>query len=272
MREKRALQVSTHHLVAFAITVLWVAPVVWMFVTGLKDQGDTFTRPPEWIAPFTLSNMENVIADWPFFRWLLNSLFVAGLATGLSTLLAILASYSFARMRWKGRDVVFMVFLASMLIPWQINAVPLYFLMDFLNLLNTRIAVVLPIVAMPISVFLLRQFFVSVPRELEDTAKIDGLGTMGIIWRVIVPVSLPAISALVIYMFIFTWNEYFWSLVALQDTELFTIPIGLKALQGAHDIKYNLLMAGASMAAIPILIVYLILQRRIISGLAMSSK
>jgi ABC-type glycerol-3-phosphate transport system permease component len=175
-------------------------------------------------------------------------------------------------MRWKGRDVVFMVFLASMLIPWQINAVPLYFLMDFLNLLNTRIAVVLPIVAMPISVFLLRQFFVSVPRELEDTAKIDGLGTMGIIWRVIVPVSLPAISALVIYMFIFTWNEYFWSLVALQDTELFTIPIGLKALQGAHDIKYNLLMAGASMAAIPILIVYLILQRRIISGLAMSSK
>jgi ABC-type glycerol-3-phosphate transport system permease component len=272
MKQQLTIRTSTYHVLAIVLTLLWIAPVAWMLVTGLKEQADTFSRPPQWIASFTLSNMASVLGDWPFIRWLLNSFIVAATATFFSTVLAILAAYSFARLNWKGRDAVFLVFLASMLIPWQINAVPLYFLMDFLGLLNTRIAVALPIIAMPISVFLLRQFFVSVPREYEDSAKIDGLGTLGIIWRIIVPVALPAISALVIYMFIFTWNEYFWSLIALQDTEMFTVPIGLKALQGAHDIKYNLLMAGASMAAIPILIVFLMLQRRIISGLAMTNK
>ena len=253
------------------ITLIWLMPLGWMFVTALKPREETFTLPPRWIGHFSLANFHTVIEKWPFGRWFVNSVIISGAVTIITIFISIFAAYSFARLNWKGRDFVFLLFLASMLIPWQINVVPLYFLMDKLGLLNTYLAVILPIVAMPISVFLLRQFFINIPKELEDAAKIDGCGYVTILWRVIVPISFPAIGALIIYMVIFTWNEFFWSMIALQKSEMFTIPIGLKAIQGAYDIDYNILMAGAALATLPVLFIYLGLQRKIIRSITMSS-
>lgn len=262
---------TTQNLSLLLLALVWVAPVVWMINTGFKQTRYIFTLPPRWIAPVTFDHFAKVLNAWPFFQWLINSFIVSTAATLISIVLAIFAAYAFSRLRWKGRDGVFLAFLASMLIPWQVNAVPLYFLMNSLNLLNTHTSVVLPIIAMPISVFLLRQFFINIPREMDDAAMIDGCGPLGILFRVIVPMSLPAISALGIYMYIFAWNEFFWSTITLQRKEMFTIPIGLRALQGAYDIDYGLLMAGATMASAPVLVVYLLLRKWLISGITMSS-
>jgi multiple sugar transport system permease protein len=142
---------------------------------------------------------------------------------------------------------------------------------DDLRLLNTQWAIILPITAMPVGVFLLRQFSINIPRELEDAANIDGCSSLGILLRIILPMSTPALSALAIFVFIFTWNEFFWSMIALQRREVFTIPIGLRVLQGAYDIQYGLLMAAAALASLPALLVYLALQRQIIARITMSS-
>lgn len=267
-RDMRALgQVAA--LVVLAI--LWLGPVLWMIDTAFKPTPEIFTLPPRWLpSRFTLEHIQKVVQDWPFMRWVLNSTIVAGASTLVSLVISVPAAYSFARLRWRGRNVLFVIFISSMLIPWQVNAVPLYFLMNSLGLLNTYTSVVLPIAAMPIGVFLLRQFFVNFPAELEDAARLDGCSSLGVLVRIILPNSMPAFVALGLYMFIFAWNEFFWSLIALQRPELLTLPIGLKALQGAHDIQYGILLAGASLASLPVLVVFLIFRQRVIRGMTLT--
>lgn len=260
---------SALYLVA---VIVWLIPVWWMFDTSFKPEAYIFKRPPTWWSPaWTLAHFREVIAEWPFLRWIVNSTVVAAGATAMSLVLSIPAAYSFARIRWRGRNVLFFIMIASMLIPWQVNVIPLYFIMNDLSLLNTRLAVMLPIAAMPVGVFLLRQFFINIPRELEEAARIDGCSSFGILWRIVLPISLPALAALGIYQFVFTWNEFFWSIIALGREDVYTIPIGLRALQGSYDIQYGILMAGAALASLPVLLVYLVLQRRIITGITMSS-
>jgi len=258
-------------IIMIIFSIIWLIPVLWMIDTAIKPTHEIFTTPPKWIPEkFTLQHIKDAITNWPFSTWLLNSIIVSGVSTIFSLFLSILAAYSFSRIEWKGRDTVFIILLASMLIPWQINAVPLYFLMNNLNLLNKLIAVILPITAMPISVFLLRQFFIGLPSELEDAARIDGCNRLNILFRIIVPISGPALAALAIYMFIFSWNEYFWSLIALQRINKYTLPIGLNMLQGAYDIEYGLLMAAAFLASIPVMIVFALLRKQIIKGMSWS--
>jgi ABC-type glycerol-3-phosphate transport system permease component len=260
-------------LVAMVVlALLWVAPLFWMFTTGVKPTPEIFATPPRLLpgAP-TLNHVHVVLTRWPFLRWLFNSVVVATATTTLSVAVSIPAAYVFARLRWRGRDVLFLVFLSSMLIPLEVNVIPLYFLMNRLQLLNTYPAVVLPMIGMPIGIFLLRQFFVNIPSELDDAARVDGCGNLRILWHVILPLSRPAIAALVIYMFTFAWNEFFWSMIALSSPGMFTLPIGLRALQGAYDIDYGILMAGASLAALPALVLFLFLQQSIIRGITMTA-
>ncbi len=271
-RFKREVLSQGGFWITLAFCVVWLVPVLWMTVTAFKPQQEIFTLPPRWIpSHFTLEHVQRVLTEWPFTRWVLNSFIVAGGATLLSLVLSIPAAYSFARLRWPGRDVIFVVFVSSMLLPWQINAVPLFFLMHKLKLLNTYLAVILPISAMPIGVFLLRQFFVNFPQDLEDAARIDGCSYLGILVRIVLPNSVAALVAMGLYMFIFSWNEFFWSLIALQEPEKLTLPIGLKMLHGARDLDYGLLMAGAFLASLPALVLFILFRRRIIRGIALTS-
>lgn len=264
------LQSKVKVLISVVFALAWIMPALWMVDTAFTPQSEIMSIPPQWIpSHFTLEHIRNVIKNWPFLKWTLNSTIVAGSATLISLVVSTLAAFSFARLNWKGQNVMFMIFLSSMLVPWQVNAVPLYFIMDSLGLLNTYPSVFLPIAAMPIGVFLLRQFFINIPRDLEDAARIDGCSSLGVLIRIIIPASKPAFVALGIYMFIFSWNEYFWSLVALQRPGKYTLPIGLKALQGAHDIQYGILLAGAFLASLPVLIVFLVLRKRVIRGMTL---
>ncbi len=271
LRSGRALRQLGKRLAASVLAFIWLVPVLWMVDTAFKPTPEIFTLPPRWIpSRLTLEHVQNVIYGWPFLRWVWNSVIVAGAATLLSLVLSVPAAFSFARLRWRGRNVIFLTFIAAMLIPWQVNAVPLYFIMNRLGLLNSFPSVILPIAAMPIGIFLLRQFFINIPGELEDAARIDGCSSLGVLLRIILPNAKPALVALGIYMFIFAWNEFFWSMIALQRPHLLTLPIGLKALQGAYDIDYGLLLAGAFLASLPVLLVFLLLRQRIIRGMALT--
>ncbi len=260
-----------YKFVLLFISIIWIIPILWMVDTAFKPTPQIFTIPPKWVASYyTLEHFYNLIKNWPIDRWFINSFIIASLSTIISIFLSVPAAYSFARLQWIGRDIVFIIFLVTMLAPWQVNIIPLYFITNSFKLLNTHISVVLPTVAMSISVFLLRQFFVNIPKDLEDSAKIDGCSTFQILLKIIIPISLPAIAALAIYIFIFAWNEYTWSLVALQRTKMFTIPIGLKAIQGAYDIDYGLLMMAAFLATLPVIIIFLLLRKGIMEGMSRS--
>lgn len=258
-------------LVYYLVALVWLVPVLWMASTAVKPTPEVMSFTPRWIpSEFVFSHITEILDRRPFFTWLLNSFIVATGATLVTIVTTTFAAYAFARLDWPGRNATFFVFLSAMFIPWEINVIPLFFIARELELLNTHAGVFLPIAAMPISLFLLRQFFITIPQELEDAARIDGCGHLRIIWYVIVPVSLPAYGALVIFIFIFAWNEFFWSLIALQRSDMLTMPIGLKTLVGADDIQYDLLMASSFLASLPALLVFLVLRRQVISGISMA--
>lgn len=272
LRRSNAVGVGLTYFFYAVLAIIWIMPILWMIDTAFKPSPEIFTVPPRWIPSYlTLEHVKEVLTKWPFVRWLINSLVVATTATLISLIVSVLAGFSFARLQWVGRNFVFITFLSSMFIPWQVNVIPLYFIMHRLNLLNTYPAIFLPIVAMPIGIFLLRQFFLNIPQSLEDAARLDGCGSLRVLWHIILPVSRPALGALAIYMFIFSWNEFFWSMIALQRSNMLTLPIGLKALQGAYDINYGLLMAASFLAVLPALIIFLVLQKKIIRGIAFTA-
>jgi len=255
------------YVAIYGIAFLWIIPVLWMADTAFKPPSAIFTIPPTWIpSHFTLSNIQRLFTQWPFLRWFMNSLIVATSVTLGSLIVSTPAAFSFARLRWRGRDVLFMLLLIFMFLPFQINVVPLFFMMHKFGFLNTYQGVALPMIAMPIGVFLLRQFFINIPKELEDAARIDGCSSLGVLTRIIIPISRPAFAAFGVYMFNFAWNEFFWSMICLQKEAMATMPVGLNLLQGAHEIDYGLILAGAFMASLPSLFVFLLLRRQIIRG------
>ena len=259
------------YIVMYGVAFLWMIPILWMADTAFKPDDEIFSSPPKWIpSHFTLDHVKEVIMEWPFLKWLLQSVIVATTVTFGSLIVSTLAAYSFARLQWRGRDFLFIFFLIFMLLPFELNVIPLFFQMSKFGWLNTVPGVALPMIAMPIGVFLLRQFFINIPRELEDAARIDGCSSFGILWKVIVPISKPVFGAFGMFMFNMAWNEFFWSIICLQKSDLLTLPVGLRHLHGAFDINYGLFMAAAFMASLPSLFIFLILRRQIIRGFTLA--
>ena len=255
----------------YMLAFIWIIPVIWMAITSVKSTHEIMSFTPYWIpSEFTLEHFITLINRRPFLLWLANSFQVAAMATIITIIVTTFAAYSLSRLRWYGRDTIFIILILAMFIPWEINSIPLFFIVKEMGLLNNFLSVALPLSALPVSLFLLRQFFINIPIDLEEAAKIDGCGHLGILWHVIIPVSLPAYGALAIFIFIFSWNEFFWSLVALQRSGVRTLPVGLKTLVGAGDIQYDLMMAGSFMATLPALILFLLLRKHIIAGISMA--
>ena len=264
---RSALRLSLYYLIA----IVWFFPIIWMVSKSFTPTPEILARPGQLLpSAFTLENLQEVLNRWPFIRWLINSFIVTTGAVFVSLIVSLLAAFSFSRLQWRGRDAVFLIFLTSMFVPWEINAIPLYFITNKLGLLNTYPGIFLPIAAMPIGLFLLRQFFINIPQAVEDAARIDGCGSMGLLFRIMIPMSAPALGALVIFIFLFTWNEFFWSLICLQRSRMLTLPIGLKMIMGAQDIEYGLLFGASFLAMLPSLIVFLVLRRRIIRGISIA--
>ena len=260
------------------LAVLWLSPIAWVVVTSLKPAPDIIRLPPEWIPwPPTGAHYHEVLLGSSrtarIGRAFVNSLVVAMGSVVLVLATSAMAAYPLARLRFPGRDLVFVLLVGSLMIPNAVLLVPQYVLTQRLGWLSTYQGLIVPEAAMifAFGVFLLRQFFVTMPRELEDAALIDGAGPWQIFWRIIIPLSQPVLAALAIFAFRSAWNDFLWPLIAVNKPEMFPLPVALALLRSAYSSEsYGPIMAGAALSALPLLVVFVVANRRIVEGVRLS--
>ncbi len=256
------------------LAVLWLLPAVWVLVTSLKPTANIVRVPPEWIPwPATIEHYGEVLFSSSrtarIGRAFLNSAVVSLGAVFIVVLASAMAAYPLARMRFPGRDLIFVLLVGSLMIPNAVVLVPQYILIQRLGWLSTYPGLIVPEAAMTFAfgVFLLRQFFLTMPAELEDAARIDGAGPWDIFLRVLLPLSQPVLGALAIFAFRSAWNDFLWPLIAVNKPDMFPLPVALALLRGAYSSEsYGPIMAGATLSALPLLIVFLVANRRIVEG------
>lgn len=261
-----------------ALAVLWLSPIAWVVVTSLKPAPDIIRLPPEWIPwPPTGAHYHEVLLGSSrtarIGRAFANSLVVAMGSVILVLATSAMAAYPLARMRFPGRDLVFVLLVGSLMIPNAVLLVPQYVLTQRLGWLSTYQGLIVPEAAMifAFGVFLLRQFFVTMPRELEDAALIDGAGPWQVFSRIIIPLSQPVLAALAIFAFRSAWNDFLWPLIAVNKPEMFPLPVALALLRSAYSSEsYGPIMAGAALSALPLLVVFVVANRRIVEGVRLS--
>jgi len=263
------LPFSARHLALVPLSALMLLPLVWMLVTSVETLDQTRHFPPT-LIPSGI-HWQNYPDAWnaaPFGRFFANSLIVTGTAVASNLLLCSLAGYAFARFRFLGRGPLFIVLLATLMVPFQVIMIPTFLIVQHLGLVDSLGGLVAPNLVTPFGIFLLRQFFRTLPIELEEAARIDGCTRLGVLFRVVLPLSLPALATLGIVTFLWTWNDFLWPLIVITSTDVNTVQLGLANFQGAHVTKWNLLMAGNVMALAPMLIVFVVAQRWFVQSLA----
>ncbi len=256
-------------LALIVLAVLWAAPVVWMFVSSIKPEAAIFTLPPSWIPRnVTFEHYQDAMQAAQIFRWFLNSAIVTVVATALTLVLNAMAGYAFARIDFPLKNLLFVMVLATIMVPVETIIIPLYLQFDAFGLLNSYTALILPRLALPLGVFLLRQFFLGMPRELEEAAFVDGCSRFRLFWTVALPLAKPSMAALGIFSFIGTWNDFLWPLISTSTSRMYTLTVGIATLQGFYGTDYGMLMASAFIASLPVLIVFLLFQQHIVQGVA----
>jgi multiple sugar transport system permease protein len=264
---KRVLQ----YALLIVLTLLFVSPLVWMAVTSFKTQADAIASSPQWIpAHPTTSAYDTMLgsSDTPVLRWFANSVLAAAAQAVLVVATAALAAYALARMDFRGKRLIFGTIVSTLFVPAVILIIPNYIIVSEFAWLDSLTAVIVPGAASAFGVFFLRQFFLSLPEELEEAAYVDGAGPLRIFWSVVLPLSKPALATLALLAFLTNWNDFLWPLYVLFSAEQQTLPAGLATLQNANAVRYDLLMAGAMIAAVPVLLMYLAAQRFVIEGVS----
>lgn len=255
---------------ASVIGLLFVLPFLWMVSSSLKDLSEVYEFPPKLIPrEFRWSNYADAWNALPFNIFFLNSFIVAAATTLGVVLTCSLAGYSFARLRYPGRDKIFLAYLATMMVPFPVLMVPLFVIMRNLHLVDTLWSLVLPAIFTPAGTFLMRQFILTLPRELEEAARVDGCGFFGIYWRIVLPLMKPVIATLAIFTFLGSWNEFLWPLISISSIENKTLPLGLTMFQSqlSGRTPWNQVMASATFTIIPVLILFVLGQKYYIKGI-----
>lgn len=256
------------YVVLVLSSVLMVVPFYWTVSTSLKLEQFVFASPPQWWpTPFTLSHYYNVLTRIPFPRYFFNSVVVAGATTIGQVFLNTLAAYAFAKLPFPGRDRIFFLLLLGLMVPFQVNIIPLYRMMAIFHWLDSFAALIIPNLTSIFGIFLMRQFLASIPDELLDAARIDGASELGVFWRIVLPLSLPGIATLVIFTFMGAWNDFLWPRLVTSSETMFTLPVGLAQLQFKNTSNWTTIMAGTTLVALPMIVVFLLMQRQFIEGM-----
>jgi len=254
------------------IAMLMIGPFLWTVSTAFKGSEEVFAVPPRMFPEeWRLSNFSEVWNLLPFGTFAVNSLVVSVMAVVSNVLLASLAAYPLARMEFKGKRLAFLAILSTMMVPEQVIMIPIYRVCLRLGLLNTLAGVVFPFSVNAFGIFLMRQFYKSIPRDLDDAALIDGCSPLRIWWEILVPLSKPAIATLAVFTFVGAWSNFLWPLVILRDVEQFTLPVGLSYLVSTFSANYKFVAAAAVLTTIPVVVVFLLMQRYFIQGLLSGS-
>jgi multiple sugar transport system permease protein len=267
--KRRRFLFSPWHLVLLPVALLMIVPLLWMFVTSVETLSETRHFPPILVpSGVQLGNYTEVLRDAPFARWFLNTVIVTVVVVVGNLLLCSLAGYAFARIKFFGREVVFLLVLATLMIPFQVIIIPTFVIVRELGMIDTLWALIVPNLANAFGIFLLRQFFRTLPVELEEAARIDGASRLGVLFKIVLPLSGPALATLAVIMFLWTWNDFLWPLVTIYNPNHMTLQLGLTTFQGAHQSNTNLLMAANVMSMVPVLVLFFVAQRYFIRGIA----
>ncbi|MFI7066807.1 carbohydrate ABC transporter permease [Kribbella sp. NPDC050124] len=267
---------TTRKTVSYAVLLLgsaaFLLPFVWMLTTSLKTPEEIYAYPIKWL-PRTPQwhNYADLLSDGPFLRYILNTVLITGVGVLFSLIGSTFAAYAFARLRFPGRDKMFFVMLATIMIPAWTTLIPSYIMFGYVGWLDTYLPILLPaLFATPFNTFLLRQFFLTIPRELEDAAKVDGAGTFRCFLTVVLPMSKPPMIIVSIFAFLFYWNEFLMPLVYLTSQEKFPISLGVMNFAGERTQDYGLMMAAATVAMAPCILLFLVSQRWFVQGIVVT--
>lgn len=259
------------YIVLILIAVIMVVPFLWMLSTSLKTQYDAVKIPPVWIPdPPRWENYVKLFTEQPMFQFMLNTIKIVFFVVLGQLFFSSLAAYSFARISFKGRNVVFFFYIATLMVPGQVTMIPTYLMFAKAGLTDNHLALILPAFFSAFGVFLLRQFFMSLPRELEEAAEIDGCNLFMTYWRIMLPLVVPAMLTLGVFTLMNTWNDYMGPLIYLSSPEKYTMTLGIAYFKGVYTTQWNLVMAGSIVSVVPILIAYLCAQKYFIEGIAFS--
>jgi multiple sugar transport system permease protein len=269
--EQRRFLFSPWHLVLIPLAIVMLIPMIWMIITSFETLSETRHFPPILIpSSIQWQNYTDVLQQAPFARWFMNTLIVTVVVVAGNLLFCSLAGYAFARIKFFGRDVVFILVLATLMIPFQVIIIPTFIIVRKLGLIDTLGALIVPNLAGAFGIFLLRQFFRSLPIELEEAARIDGASRLGVLFKIVLPLSGPVLATVAVVTFLWTWNDFLWPLVTLYSPNNMTLQLGLTTFQGAHSTNTHLLMAANVMSILPVLALFVFAQRFFIRGIATS--
>ncbi len=249
-----------------AIALLMLFPLLWLLSTAFKSPAENIFQFPPQLLPSqpTFNNFVRVWQTNPFGRYLFNSTLVAVLTVGLNLLFCALAAYPLARLEFRGREIIFTAIVTTIMIPFQIVMIPLYILTVQLGMKNSYLGIIFPAIASAFGIFLLRQAFQGVPKELEEAARIDGCSELGLWWHIMIPAIRPALVTLAIFVFIGSWSDFLWPLIVIDRPEFYTLPLGVAILAGTFSLDWRLVAAGSVISIAPILLLFLFLQRYIV--------
>lgn len=263
------LQKIAFYVVLLIMTLIYLGPFLFSLSISFNADQDVFEWPIRLIPEtLTLSNYSRVWSDLPFGNWLFNSVLITSIQTVTNVFFAALAGFAFARLDFPGKNILFSILLASLMIPGIILLVPKFILLNEFRLINTYAGLTLPGLVSVVNIFLMKQFFETIPKDLEEAALIDGCSYFRIFWQIFLPVSKPALAAVAIYTFQGSWNEFMWPVIVTTTSDMFTLPVGMAFLKNEFSVQWPLLMAGTILISLPTIAIFLIFQRYFVQGVA----
>jgi multiple sugar transport system permease protein len=253
------------------VALLFLTPIIWMVLSAIKPDAEVFSVPPKLFgSELKFGNFAEAWNYLPFGRFIVNTIFVASVGTAITLIASGLSGYAFARLNFKYRGGLFVLYLSTLIVPQEVIVIPMFLVMKQLEWVNSFKALILPWAFTAFGTFLLRQFFLTVPRELEEAAKLDGCGHLRILTRIFTPIASPAFAVLAVFTFVSYWNSFLWPLIIVNDTDKMTVPLGLQLFLGQQGQRWELLMAASTIAMIPTIVLVLALQRYLVKGIALS--
>lgn len=271
MKKKTSKSIFAH-TVLIIMSVFFLVPFIWMLSTSLKDQTQIFTFPPEWLpSPLKWSNYQDAIEYIPFFTYLKNTVVITVFSTIGAVITCPLVAYGFAKLKFKGSNVLFIITIAVMMIPGQVTMIPLFILFEKLGWVGSPLPLIVPVFfGVPFYIFLLRQFFLGLPDTLMDAARIDGAGEFRIYWQIMLPLAKPAVLAVGLFQFMGSWTDFLGPLLYLTDEASYTLSLGLQQFQSQRGTEWGLMMAVSTLMTLPIILLFFFLQKTFIKGITFS--
>lgn len=268
----RLISLISLNALVLVIVLVTAIPYVYMVSATFKPNTEVYSLPITLLPrSFYTGNYEQLFSMFPYVRWFVNTVFVASLRTGIAIVLCAMGGYAFAKYEFRFKRALFLLLLATMMLPFHVVLIPLFIMMVRIQWVNTYYALIVPFAVSAYGIFLLRQYMVSVPGELLDAARIDGSSEMGIFWRIAMPLVKPGLGVVAILFFTMAWNDFIWPLIVLSKTALYTLPLGIATMFGPYEIQYGTIMAGSFLSTVPIVIVFLAMQRQFVSGLTVGA-